>query len=194
MKRNPKLAAYLTFALTTAAAASTALAGPFANPQLDQAYDQLQAAAVNLALVQNQYQQNGDWANAAARAPILALVNNTLGQLVVNEAWLNGASIPASLVNSVNGQANLATYYAISDVLSPFQSNGEMPNPTQDAANGLTQFNNAMNEAGPPDPGDGGGDDGGGDDGGYGGGDDGGGGDGGGGDGGGDGDPDDDHC
>lgn len=185
MKRSPTLVA--TLAVLTATT-GTALAGPFSDPQLDAAYGQLQIAAVNLALLQNAYQQNGDWANSVARAPILALVNNTLGQLVSHEPWLNGAAVPPSLITSVTNQVNLATYYTVADVLSPFQTNGEMPNPIQDAATNLQQFNDALGQIPPGDPGDGG-DDG---DGGWGDPGDGGGwGDPGGGD---DGDPDDDHC
>jgi hypothetical protein len=191
MKHSPKLVASLAF-LVTAGAASTALAVPFDDPQLDAAYAQLQVAAVNLALLQNAYQQAGDWANSVARAPILALVNNTLGQLNSYEPWINASGVPPTLLTSVTNQVNLATYYTVTDVLSPFQSNGEIPNPVQDAASNLQQFNDALGQIPPGDPGDpGDGDPG---DGGWGDPGDGGGDPGGGDPGGGDGDPDDDHC
>jgi hypothetical protein len=128
MKPKPIIVCSFILALAT-----SAYAGPFTNPDLDAAYDGLSAAAANLALAQSQAQQNGDYANAASMAPILAMANYTLGQLTLDVDVLNASTDLASLIEDINEQAGLATYYATNDTAGQFQTQ-PAPDPTAEAA------------------------------------------------------------
>ncbi len=152
MIRKGLLSACLSLSLLAAAPAS---AGErFVDDRLDDAASRLSAAAQELALAQNRFQQAGDWDNAMEAAWVLSLVNYSLGQLALGEDSLNALSIPSSLVLSVEMQSSLANYYATRDVnwLTSYQDyvGGEHTAPPENTpetvATQMDTFNEAMDE------------------------------------------------